>query len=158
MSRFTRTSKTVWLLPEEKLNEIAVGIFAMQFGQSYEDMRADGWKVDGRLAFAPVHPEEDKYGYKPDTDYAVICTEGVGWRRQPDQRISIPLRSGWTGGNDVDISADLLRRLAHEGCETVDLAKHIREFGDRLQSNWAMWDRACIDVAKGPVSDTREAV
>ena len=156
MSRYTRTSKTVWLLPEEKLNEIAVGIFAMQFGQSYEDMRAEGWKVDGRLAFAPVHPEEDKYGYKPDTDYAVICTEGVGWRRQPDMRISIPIKTGWVGGNDVDISAALLKQLAYEHGETVDLAEHIREFGERLQSNWAMWDRACIDVTTLTETSTEE--
>lgn len=146
MSRFERTSKTVWLLPEEKLNEIAVGIFAMQFGKSYEDSRADGWKVDGPLAFARVTPKEDKYGYTPKTDYAVICTEGVGWRRKSDQRINIPLRNGFTGSNDVDISALLLMELACEHGETVDLAEHIREFGDRLQSNWSLWDRACIAV------------
>ena len=154
MSRYTRTSKTVWLLPEEKLNEIAVGIFAMQFGKSYEDMRAEGWQVDGPLAFARVHPKEDERG--GNSFYAVICTEGVGWRQKDDRRILIPLRNGWTGTNDVDVSARLLSEIAREGGETVDLAEHVREFGDRLQGNWAMWDRACIDVTTLTETSTEE--
>ena len=142
-----RTSKMVNLLDHDKLNAAALKVFAAQFGMTEEEMRIEGWHVDQELVFVQIDPVHDENGWKPDYQYAVICTEGVGWRSGPDQRITVPMECGLFASNTVDLSWSLLKDIALNHNPTlVDLKDHVRVFGERLENNWSLWNESIIDM------------
>lgn len=62
--------------------------------------------------------------YDKDGTGYVICSEGVGWSL-----------FNYLQGADKD---DLLKQAQDEGTD-IDLADFIRQFGARLESNYALW-------------------
>ena len=68
---------------------------------------------------------------------ATVVTEGVGW--YADENGGIPINYWGKNGNNgyIDITADELRTLISD--ETIDLADHVRVFGDRLETNLDIW-------------------
>lgn len=68
---------------------------------------------------------------------ATVITEGVGW--YADAQGGIPINYWGKNGNNgyIDITADELRTLISD--ETIDLADHVRVFGDRLETNLEIW-------------------
>lgn len=71
---------------------------------------------------------------------ATVITEGVGWYADKDGGIPINFWSGGYGsGGYVDVTEEELRGVISE--ETVDLADHIRAFGDRLETNFYIWQQ-----------------
>ena len=68
---------------------------------------------------------------------ATVITEGVGW--YADAQGGIPINYWGKNGNNgyIDITADELRTLISD--ETIDLADHVRVFGDRLETNLDIW-------------------
>ena len=68
---------------------------------------------------------------------ATVITEGVGW--YADANGGIPINYWGKNGRNgyIDITADELRTLISD--ETIDLADHVRVFGDRLETNLDIW-------------------
>jgi hypothetical protein len=78
---------------------------------------------------------------------ATVITEGVGWYADKDGGIPINYW-GKNGRNGyIDITADQLKTLISD--ETIDLADHVRVFGDRLETNLYLWQ----NYAKGYPQD-----
>jgi hypothetical protein len=83
---------------------------------------------------------------------ATVITEGVGW--YADAQGGIPINYwGKNGANGyVDVTVDELRTLISD--ETIDLADHVRVFGDRLETNLWIWQ----NYAKGYPQDKMSLV
>ena len=165
MSRYEeRDSKLVYLLDKKRTETAALKVFAAQFGKSMQEVRHEGWGLAYDLVFTEVEPVEDESGYTPEQQWAVICTEGVGWRSQPDQRILIPLMVGYSGSNTVDLSWRLLRDIAVNPGDKpmkgiyepnlIDFKDHVRTFGERLESNFWLWNSRIIEALPVPVKET----
>ena len=71
---------------------------------------------------------------------ATVITEGVGWFADANGGIPINFYSGNYGsGGYVDVTVEELRTVISN--ETIDLADHIRVFGDRLETNLYVWQQ-----------------
>jgi hypothetical protein len=82
---------------------------------------------------------------------ATVLTEGVGWFADKNGGIPINYWSGNYGsGGYIDITEDELRSLISD--ETVNLADHIRSFGDRLETNFAVWRRYALGYVQDKMS------
>ena len=70
---------------------------------------------------------------------ATVLDEGVGW--YADANGGIPINYwGINGtGGYIDITVEELSSLISD--KTVNLADHIRSFGDRLETNFSIWRR-----------------
>ncbi len=82
---------------------------------------------------------------------ATVVTEGVGW--YADKNGGIPINY-WTNsygnGGYIDITEDELRSLIAD--ETVNLADHIRAFGDRLETNFYVWRQYALGYPQDKMS------
>ena len=78
---------------------------------------------------------------------ATVLDEGVGWFA--DKNGGIPINYWGKNGNNgyIDVTAEELKTLISD--ETIDLADHIRVFGDRLETNLYVWQQ----YAKGYPQD-----
>jgi hypothetical protein len=87
-----------------------------------------------------------------DRGLATVITEGVGWFA--DKEGGIPINYYGKNGNNgyIDVTADELRTLISD--ETIDLADHVRVFGDRLETNLYIWQ----SYAKGYPQDKMSLV
>lgn len=88
------------------------------------------------------------YGIAEGVDgklYAVN-TEGVGREVSDEKPLVLPLYlhgEGWFAmapNYEVTLTPEQVRELA-DGGDEVDLADHVREFGDRLEVNFGIWHR-----------------
>lgn len=71
---------------------------------------------------------------------ATVITEGVGWFADANGGIPINFWSGNYGsGGYVDVTEEELRGVI--SANTIDLADHIRTFGDRLETNFYIWQQ-----------------
>ena len=89
---------------------------------------------------------------------ATVITEGVGWFADKNGGIPINFYSGNYGsGGYVDVTEEELRGVISN--ETVDLADHIRVFGDRLETNFYIWQQYAngYDQSMSVVNDTMVA-
>jgi hypothetical protein len=117
------------LIDTQKLQEICQGIFNLQYGEeSSGKNQLTIWKD---LAIArDGKAKEDYY----DRDTVVICSEGVGYGVEERGLVLIPTGDG-NGG--ICVSGSVLQSL--KTGEQIDLADHIRTFGDRLENNFDLW-------------------
>lgn len=132
-----RQSLMVDLIDTDKLTEICLQILSLQYSGStdkVEYFRSEGWVVDGPLVIAN---DSKSKSTDPDRQYAIVCTEGVGWEADDFGRISVPIRNNGFSYQRVDIYAKVLWDLRTG--EQVDLADHVRTFGDRLETNFSIW-------------------
>jgi hypothetical protein len=83
---------------------------------------------------------------------ATVITEGVGWFADKDG--GIPINYWGKNGNNgyIDVTAEELKTLISD--ETIDLADHVRVFGDRLETNLYIWQ----SYAKGYPQDKMSVV
>ena len=83
---------------------------------------------------------------------ATVLDEGVGWFA--DKVGGIPINYYGKNGNSgyIDITAEELKTLISD--ETIDLADHVRVFGDRLETNLYVWQQ----YAKGYPQDKMSLV
>jgi hypothetical protein len=83
---------------------------------------------------------------------ATVLTEGVGW--YADAQGGIPINYWGKNGNNgyIDVTAEELQTLISD--ETIDLADHVRVFGDRLETNLYIWQ----SYAKGYPQDKMSLV
>jgi hypothetical protein len=77
---------------------------------------------------------------------ATVMNEGVGWYADSEGVLPINYWSGNSSGY-LDITPEELATLISD--ETVDLADHVRVFGDRLETNLYIWQ----NYAKGYPQD-----
>jgi len=83
---------------------------------------------------------------------ATVLDEGVGWFADKDG--GIPINYWGKNGNSgyIDVTAEELQTLISD--ETIDLADHVRVFGDRLETNLYIWQ----SYAKGYPQDKMSLV
>ncbi len=71
---------------------------------------------------------------------ATVITEGVGWFADANGGIPINFHSGNYGsGGYVDVTEEELRGVISD--KTIDLADFVRTFGDRLETNFYIWQQ-----------------
>jgi hypothetical protein len=73
----------------------------------------------------------------------VLLTEGVGYPPSAEGTISIPTIYGFAGWGWCEVPTEAVVACATD--EVVDIADHIRVFGARLESNFALWYRAITE-------------
>ena len=82
---------------------------------------------------------------------ATVVTEGVGWFADKNGGIPINYYSGNYGsGGYIDITEDELKSLI--SAEVVNLADHIRSFGDRLETNFYIWRQYALGYPQDKMS------
>lgn len=120
----------VYLLDMKALETRALKIMAAMYDSSVKDLRAHNWGLtDQSLAL----------GFNDKQEMWMVGTEGVGWEVDSEGNIGVWLRParGWFSEVRVAIPEAVLRGL--QTMEQVDLADHVRIFGDRLESNFSLW-------------------
>lgn len=125
--RDQKSTVMVDVLDTTKVTEILRSILSAQYGGT-TDALAD------HLVIAPI-PGTDDGWERPR--HAIICTDGVGDEQDDNQRILI---SGFDGMQWVCATVGVCRLLNE--CRTgeqINLADHIRTFGDRLDTNFDIW-------------------
>ena len=100
----------------------------------------------GFEADAPIHAEY-MVVVNGEKGLATVITEGVGWYADKDGGIPINYWGKYGSGGYIDVTTDELRTLISD--ETIDLADHVRVFGDRLETNLYLWQ----NYAKGYPQD-----
>lgn len=109
------------------LTVICQQIFELQYGVK----APKGFKVWDDLVIArDPNAKADWY----DRDTILICSEGVGWECNERGLILVPTGDG-DGG--IYVSGTVLQKLKNG--KQVDLADHVRTFGDRLENNFDLW-------------------
>jgi hypothetical protein len=83
---------------------------------------------------------------------ATVLDEGVGWYADANGGIPINYWGINGAGGYIDITVDELKSLISD--KTVNLADHIRVFGDRLENNFYIWR----NYAKGFPQDKMSVV
>ena len=80
-----------------------------------------------------------------DNKYALVCTEGVGWKQDDYNLINVPTNVGdWSIYNGhVDLSVAVIKTCLTG--ETQDIADYIRVFGDRLDTNCSIWQSRMLE-------------
>jgi hypothetical protein len=104
------------------------------------------------VQWVTVNPEWDYVsGRDADGNLYVICTEGVGWEVAHAKPFIMWVSPSWVDPNGETLGAnwgantpvylhpDEVERLTTD--EEVDIADFIREFGSRLEGNFALWHR-----------------
>ena len=82
---------------------------------------------------------------------ATVVSEGVGWFADKNGGIPINFYSGGYGsGGYIDITEDELKSLISS--EVVNLADHIRAFGDRLETNFYIWRQYALGYPQDKMS------
>lgn len=129
----TRQYVEAHALSGKKLTEVYRANIAAIYG---EDMSTEGRDVrDGEYVALRVtgmrSPAPDK------ETWAVICTEGVGWTPDDYNVIQVPVLGRFGQNSRLFIYVERIPDMFTG--EIVDLADHIRVFGDRLESNFDLW-------------------
>jgi hypothetical protein len=118
----------VYTLDMKALETRALKIMAAMYDSSVKELRAEGWRLsDSSLVL----------GFNYKQEMWMVGTEGVGWKS--DGKINVGLRQprSMFQGLTVPIPEAVLRGL--QTMEQVDLADHVRMFGDRLETNFSIW-------------------
>ena len=74
----------------------------------------------------------------PRSTWALICTEGVGYCADGYNVFNLPV-FGFLNNSRFQFYIELLDDMLLD--EQVDLADHVRVFGDRLEGNFRIWAR-----------------
>lgn len=82
-----------------------------------------------------------------DNMYALVCDEGVGWEQRDRSLINVPTNIGAMGlyNGSVKMSVGLIKSCLTG--ETADIADFVRVFGDRLDTNVAIWQEQMLEPA-----------
>jgi len=83
---------------------------------------------------------------------ATVIDEGVGWFADKNGKLPINYWGINGSGGYLDITPEELMPLISD--ETIDLADHVRIFGDRLETNLNIWQ----NYAKGYPQDKMSVV
>ena len=81
---------------------------------------------------------------------ATVLHEGVGWTADADGGIPINYWGINGAGGYVDVTVDELTTLISD--KTVNLADHVRVFGDRLESNFSIWRHYALGYPQDKMS------
>lgn len=110
----------------EALQQIVNNVLKAQYGwerdpteyQVYESLVA-GYLADGR-------------------GLALVGTEGVGWLTEQYGLLNVPVLENAFFFRAVQVSASLVAERCFTGTQ-IDLADYVRDFGQRLENNFALW-------------------
>lgn len=80
--------------------------------------------------------------------WAVICTEGVGWVADDFNTIEIPVQDSWGRTSRFFVYVERIQDLVES--EPIDLADHVRTFGDRLEGNFDLWASHAVSQESVP--------
>lgn len=87
-------------------------------------------------------------------DKAVICTEGVGHDVSGSNTLDIFCLEGGMSYRAFSLPIQV-ERIPVKG--EVDFAEFVRKFGDRLESNWGLWERKMADFDKSELARKKQA-
>lgn len=113
----------------EGLSEVARQIYSLIYGEEHYNIKV--WK-DLVVGYDKAVNDWNRHN-----NLLLICSEGVGWKADGYGRITVPIHLSEWSDSHVEISAEVISRFVTE--EEVDLADHIRVFGDRLENNFDTW-------------------
>lgn len=121
----------VYKLDIKGLNEVVRSIYELTYDLERPDLTVWPDLVAGY--------DKAKPDYLEKRNIVLICSEGVGWECNSWGRINVPLYSDKEQWNDsyIEVSTKVVNKFVTE--ETVDLADHVRVFGDRLENNFDIW-------------------
>ena len=124
----------------EELSKVARVIMEATYGSEFPELTV--WP-DVTVGF-----DQSKPDHLRSQNLVVICSEGVGWEANEYGRINVPVYTdqGFWNSSYVEISTQMIAKFITE--ETVDLADHIRVFGDRLETNFAVWAQVLTRTEK----------
>lgn len=91
-------------------------------------------------------PERDwvEPGDSPRSTWALICTEGVGYCADDYNVFNLPVFGASLSATRFQFYIGLLDDMLLD--EQVDLADHVRVFGDRLENNFSIWaEKAALE-------------
>ena len=138
----TRQYVEAFPLDAEKVNQYIVQMYSVLFGA---DPASDKFpRIDpGEWVALRVQdvglPDRD-WDDEDTWLWALICTEGVGYTPDAWRVIALHFQSGWVPSTyRVHIHNDKVEEFSDRSVEPVDLADHVRVFGDRLESNFSLW-------------------
>lgn len=135
-------------LSGEKLTQVLHDYIAAVYGK---DMPIDYSVKDGDYVAIRVKDDGDLPDRKwmegrDETTWAVICTEGVGWVADDYNAIEITVFGFFGNNSRFFIYEDRIPEMFTG--EEIDLADHVRTFGDRLESNFSLWAGHATDDYK----------
>jgi hypothetical protein len=81
---------------------------------------------------------------------ATVIDEGVGWYADKEGKLPINYWGLNGSGGYLDITPEELFPLISD--ETIDLADHVRVFGDRLENNLWIWQNYAKDYPQDKMS------
>lgn len=138
------TGAVCYPLNADKVNEHIVRMYTALYGSDpndasdYPTIQPGEWVA---MRVKDIGLPDREYIHQPDQSvWALICTEGVGYT--PDDYRIIPFYfhgRGYSGQYRVHIHNDMVDEFIDEDGPTIDLADHVRTFGDRLESNFGLW-------------------
>lgn len=136
MTHFERKyGQLVRRLDSDKLLALGIEVLTAQYGELDQTARVEPL-VLVQTKDASVwwdSPERDRR-------LAVICSEGVGWKEDDKTGlVTFYVDFGWTGNNSLKVQVHPRRIKECLTDETVDLADFIRNYNDRLESNFDLW-------------------
>lgn len=119
----------VYTLDMKALEDKVLEIMSAYEGDSVEDLRAQNVGLADRSLV---------FGFDDKGTSWIVGTEGVGWKPDESGDYNIRMQFGFgSTGYTVAVPQKLIRNLRSN--EMVDLADHVRAFGDRLESNFSLW-------------------
>lgn len=108
------------------LTVICKQIFELQYGVK----APDSYRCWDDLAIARDPNAKETWF---DRDTILICSEGVGWKCNEYGLLPVPVGDSGV----IYVSGTVLQKLKNG--KQVDLADHVRTFGDRLENNFNLW-------------------
>ena len=121
----------VYKLDIKGLSEVARNIYESMYDLERPDLTV--WPD------LTVGYDKAQADYNEKRNLVVICSEGVGWSCNSWGRVNVPVyidKEQWSDSY-IEISTKVINKFVTE--ETVDLADHVRVFGDRLENNFDSW-------------------
>lgn len=135
MTSNRRTTRTVQAIDTEAALPLVAAVYEALYGEPLPK--------GSTVAEQAVVVAWNKAAWDGAPDVATICTEGVGeWLTNEN---TLPLWV-YVGMNQTRVPLGLNRLPLR--AQPIDFENHVRRFGDRLESNWALWEALIVKAEK----------
>lgn len=125
----------------EKFNQYIVQMYSVLYGDDPRDASDFPTINDGEfiaMRVKDVGLPGRRFDDEHEALWALICTEGVGYTPDEYRVIEMHFHSGFHVYR-IHLYNGRVEDFIDLDGPTVDLADHVRVFGDRLESNFSLW-------------------